>query len=251
MRILDNAVRSSLRVTWSVIEGLIPLFAFSFISIGHSLTRLQIGIYVGTALLIILALTKISHGMLLWASAIFFAFAVISVAWLKNAWVIRHLGVFPTAIFFAATMLTMIMNRPFVDEYARRGASPEQRRTSTYMGRCFALTSFWAAVFAVLALLAVVNTSHPSLGTVAYQATQFGIIVVALAYQVAYVIHIRRESPAPASTSNLSSGCELPDPGFRQQRTAAPLWPVSAGQLGRGPRAAGRITRYNLSFPGP
>lgn len=198
MTILDNAARSSLKVTLSVIEGLIPLFAFTFISIGHSMTRLLIAIYVGTVLLIVLALAKISRGMLLWASAVFFAYALIFVAWLRNPWAIRHLGVFPGGIFFAATMLTMILNRPFVDEYARASVSAAQRRTSAYMGHCFALTSFWAAVFAVLALLGVVKMAQPGMSMGVYLTTQFGILVLALAYQVAYVTHIRRQSPAQA-----------------------------------------------------
>jgi hypothetical protein len=197
VRILDDAARSSLKVTGGVLGAFIPLFAFLFISIGHSLTRLEIGLYVGAVLLIILALARILHGMFLWASAAFFAFALITVAWLRNAWVIRHLGVFPGTIFLAATMLTMIMNRPFVDEYARGGVSPAQRGTSSYTGHCFALTSFWAVVFAVLALLNVVKTSHPGLGSLAYLAVQLGIIVVALVYQVVYVTHIRREQSAP------------------------------------------------------
>jgi len=137
----------------------------------------------------------------LWASAVFFAYALIAVMGLGNMWAIRYLGVFPGAIFFAATMITMIMNRPFVDEYARRGVSAAQQRTRAYIGHCFSLTSFWAAVFAALVVLDLVKTTHQGIGTVPYLTTQFGLILVALAYQVAYVTHIRRQQAAPGGAA--------------------------------------------------
>jgi hypothetical protein len=192
VRVLDGAARSSLKVTASVVVGLIPLLAFSFISIGHSMTRLRIGIVAGSVLLIVLVLARLSRGMLAWASAVFFGYALVTVVWLANVWAIRHLGLFPGAIFFVASMVTMIMNRPFVDTYARDGVSPEQRRTSGYLGHCFSLTSFWAAVFAVLTLLDAVKLTHPAINAGIYLTAQFGLIVLALAYQVVYVTRIRR-----------------------------------------------------------
>ena len=40
--------------------SLAPLFAFSFIALGRSLVRLQIGLYTGIGLLIVMALTQAS-----------------------------------------------------------------------------------------------------------------------------------------------------------------------------------------------
>lgn len=199
MRMLDAAARSGLRVTGSVIVGLVPLLAFTFISIGHSMTRLRIGILVGSLALIGLALARLSRGMLFWASAVFFGYALVSVAWLRYDWAIRDLGVFPGAIFFAAAMITMIMNRPFVDDYAGSGVSAQQRQTRNYLGHCFALTSFWAAVFAILSVLALVKMSHPAMAAATYLMVQFAIIIGALIYQVVYVTYIRRQGPDRAS----------------------------------------------------
>ena len=44
---------------------------------------------------------------------------------LQNLWIIEHLGVFPSSIFFVAIMISMILDRPFIQEYAREGLTPE------------------------------------------------------------------------------------------------------------------------------
>ena len=169
-----------------------PLLLFWFISFGHSLTRLQIGIYVGIAALAGMAVARLSRGVILWAMAVFFAFALVSCALLENRWSILHIGVFPGAILFAGAMLSMIAGHPFVQDYARDGVPAAQQESASFVRACFVLTSFWSAVFLVLALLNAVKISHPGPGGLVYLLIQLAVLVSALAFQAAYATHARR-----------------------------------------------------------
>ena len=126
---IDDVTLSSLKQTIKIVVSLAPLFAFWFIALGHSLVRLQVGVYTGIALLIAMALARLTRGTMLWASAAFFVVALVFAAWLKNVWVIGHLGIFPSGILFVAVMLSMILDRPFVEAYARDDAPPQERES--------------------------------------------------------------------------------------------------------------------------
>jgi hypothetical protein len=67
-----------------------PWIAFWIISSGHSMLRLQVGIFVVAVLVAVMCLTKLHRGATLWAGVLFFAFALVSVALLRDMWVIQH-----------------------------------------------------------------------------------------------------------------------------------------------------------------
>ena len=60
-----------------------PWLAFWFIS-GPSILRLHIALFVAAALVIIMAITKLHKGAILWAGYVFFSFALVTVVWLKE-----------------------------------------------------------------------------------------------------------------------------------------------------------------------
>ncbi len=198
---IDDVTRDSLKQAGGILVSLSPLFAFWFISLGHSLLRLQIGIYAGVALLIAMAVLRLSRGTMLLGTAVFFGIALVFAAWMKNEWVIRHLGVIASGTLFVAVMVTMVMGHPFVLEYARVGASPDQLESAAFMRTCYALTSFWASVLLVMALVSVAQLSHPGPGRVAYLFIQLGILVTAIAYQVAYIVHVKHRARDDAAAS--------------------------------------------------
>ena len=198
---IDDVTLSSLKQTIKIVVSLAPLFAFWFISMGHSMVRLQIGVYTGIALLIVMALAGLTRGTMLWATAAFFAVALVFAVWLQNVWVIRHLGVLPSGILFVAVMLSMILDRPFVEAYARDGVPPQERESAAFARTCFALTSFWAATLLVMALLGVVQVVHPGPGQLTYLVIQLAVLALALAYQTAYIVHVKHRRSATAKVS--------------------------------------------------
>ena len=193
---MDAVVRASLRQTAGIFLSIAPLFAFWFIAMGGSMTLLVVGLLVGTAVMVILAIFRLAHGTLLWAMAIFFGFALVAVSGFQNLWIIEHLGVFPSSIFFVAIMISMILDRPFVQEHARAGLTPEQQASASFARSCFVLSSFWAAVLLIMALVSVVQLSYPGPGQLAYVFLQLGIVGAALGTQANYVVHIKRRRVA-------------------------------------------------------
>ncbi|MGZ3303832.1 MAG: hypothetical protein ACXVA7_14365 [Isosphaeraceae bacterium] len=198
---IDDVTLSSLKQTIKIVVSLAPLFAFWFIAMGHSLVRLQIGVYTGIALLIVMAWARLTRGTMLWATGTFFVVALVLAVWLKNVWVIRHLGIFPSAILFVAVMLSMILDRPFVEDYACEDAPPEQRESVSFVRTCFVLTSFWAAMLLIMALLSVVQMAYPGPGQLMYLIVQLAVLALALAYQAAYIVHVKHKRLASTKVS--------------------------------------------------
>ena len=69
------------------------------------------------------------------------------------------------------------------------------------MRTCFVLTSFWAATLLVMALLSVVQMSYPGPGQLIYLIVQLGVLALALTYQAAYIVHVRRKRLAMENVS--------------------------------------------------
>lgn len=198
---MDEITKSSLKQTGRILVSVSPLVALWLIAWGHSLLRLQIGIYAGTALLISIIVARYAHGAILWAMILFFVLALILGAWLKNLWFIRHLGVFPGGMLFTAAMLSMILDRPFVEQYARERTAASAWESVHFVRACFVLTSFWSAVFLLLALLNVAAMSYPAPGELFYLVTQLAVLLVGLVHTTAYTVHARRKRLAATGAS--------------------------------------------------
>ena len=75
-----------MKETLKLLLAFAPWFAFWLIA-GHSMMRLQVAVGVSSALVVIMAVTKLHRGAILWAGYAFLAFALIFDAWLKGMWV--------------------------------------------------------------------------------------------------------------------------------------------------------------------
>lgn len=202
MQTIDDVTRNSLKQAGDILVSFLPIFAFGVIASGHSLMRFDIGIYIGTVLLIVMALMRrLTSGVILGASAGFFAVALILGVWLESIWFIRYVGAFPSGMLFVAAMLSMILGRPFVQEYARKGVPPEQQESANFVRVCFVMTSFWTALLLVMTLVAVVKISYPGPGKLFYVVVNLGVLVVGLAYTTAYTVHIKHRRLAMENVS--------------------------------------------------
>ena len=97
----------------------LPWIAFWIISGGNSMLRLQIGICVAAILVVVMGITKLHRGLILWAGVVFFSFALVTVVVLKNIWVIQHLGILASGTLFMATLISILIGQPFTESYAR------------------------------------------------------------------------------------------------------------------------------------
>ncbi|NCC41301.1 MAG: hypothetical protein EOM21_18095 [Gammaproteobacteria bacterium] len=136
------------------------LLAFSpwlaFLVIAHdSLFRLQLGLGVALALSVILGLTGIHRGVILWAGLIFFTFASIAVIGFQHRWTIQHMGVLASGMLATATWLSVLIRKPFTLDYARAHTDPSLWNDPVFLRTNRILTSAWGVIFTLNALLAV------------------------------------------------------------------------------------------------
>lgn len=128
------------------------------------MARLQIGICVAALLVLIMGIARLHRGLILWAGVIFFAFALVAVVWLKNMWVIQHLGVLTSGTLFMATLVSIVIGQPFTESYARDHVPVELWDSPQFIRSCYTVTAVWGMIFLANALVNVVKPSHAELG---------------------------------------------------------------------------------------
>ncbi|MCX5814710.1 MAG: hypothetical protein NTX75_00510 [Proteobacteria bacterium] len=170
-----------MKETFKLILAFAPWLAFWFIS-GPSMLRLQIAIFVAIALVIVMAITKLHRGVILWAGYAFFAFALIFVIWLKNMWVIRHLAILAPGTLFVAAQLSVLFGRPFTGDYARENVPKEILDSAAFVRGCFITSSFWASIFLVNSLLNVVKFSYHDIPEWRFSVTEYAMILVGIIF---------------------------------------------------------------------
>lgn len=141
------------------------LLAFSpwlaFLVIAHEgWFRLQLGLGVALALSVILGLTGIHRGVILWVGLVFVSFAsiasiaVIAVIGFQNLWTIRHMGVLASGMLATVTWLSVLIRKPFTLDYARANTDRSLWNDPEFLRTNVILTSIWGTIFTLNALLA-------------------------------------------------------------------------------------------------
>lgn len=153
---------------------------------------LQIGICVAALLVVLMGVTKLHRGAILWAGVLFFAFALVSVAWLKEEWVIQHLGVLASGTLFTATLISILLGRPFTEDYAREHVPKELWDSPAFIRSCYTVTSAWGLIFLSNALVNVAKLNWPDAGLWLYQGLEFGLIVLGVSFTTIYARHARK-----------------------------------------------------------
>jgi hypothetical protein len=176
-----------------------PWLAFWFIS-GPSLLRLHIALFVAAALVIIMAITKLHKGAILWAGYVFFSFALVTVVWLKNMWVIHHLGVLASGTLFLATQLSMLLGRPFTENYAKEHVPKELWNSSSFIRSCIVTTSAWSFVFLANTMINVVRLNYPNVSEWPFRASEYLIVAMGIVFTSVYSQHVRRKREEEPST---------------------------------------------------
>jgi hypothetical protein len=177
--------------TGKLILAFAPWLAFWFIS-GPSILRLYIALFVAAALVIVMAITKLHKGAILWAGYVFFSFALVTVVWLKNMWVIHHLGVLASGTLFLATQLSMLLGRPFTENYAREHVPKELWNSSSFIRSCIVTTSAWSFVFLANTVVNVVRLNYPNVTEWPFRASEYLFVAMGIIFTSVYSQHVRR-----------------------------------------------------------
>ncbi|MFH0959534.1 MAG: hypothetical protein V1897_12600 [Pseudomonadota bacterium] len=170
-----------------------PWIAFWIITSGHSMLGLQIGICVAAALVVVMGLTRLHRGAILWAGVLFFAFALVSVAWLNNIWVIQHLGILASGTLFVTTLFSIFIGRPFTEDYAREHVPKELWESPAFIRGCYTVTTAWGFIFLANSLVNVAKLYYPEAGEWLYRGSEFGCVILGVVFTTIYSQRARRK----------------------------------------------------------
>ena len=174
-----------------------PWIAFWIISGGHSMLWLQIGICVAAILVLVMGITRLHRGLLLWAGVVFFAFALVTVAWLKNMWVIQHLGILASGTLFMATMISIVIGQPFTESYAREHVPRELWDTPSFIRSGYTVTGVWGIIFLANTLVNVIKPHYLELGEWCFRGLELSILVSGVVFTTIYSNYLRRKRSSP------------------------------------------------------
>jgi hypothetical protein len=175
-----------------------PWIAFWIIASGHSVLRLRLGICVAAAMIVVMGITRLHRGVILWAGVVFFSFAMVAVVWLLNMWVIRHLGILTSGTLFLATFYSMLIGRPFTEDYARDNVPAELWDHPNFIRSCYTVTTVWGLVFFINILLNVAKLYYPDLGELFYTVLELGVIGAGIAFTTIYSERAKRRRAVAA-----------------------------------------------------
>ncbi len=164
--------------------------------------RLKIAIFVAAALVIVMAVTKLHRGAILWAGYVFFSFALISVVWLENMWVIHHLGVLASGTLFMTSQLSILLGHPFTESYAREHVPRDLWNSSSFIRSCFITTSAWSFVFLANTMVNAVRLYYPEPSEWLFRAVEYLIVVLGIIFTSCYSQHTRRKRIEELKTIN-------------------------------------------------
>jgi len=168
-----------------------PWIAFLILS-GHSLLRLDIALIVAALLVVVMAITGLHRGAVLWAGYLFFGAAIIFVIVLKNMWFINHLGILANGMLFSTAFLGMMLGKPFTEDYARDETPREIWETASFVRACYSTTSVWSLVFLLnLASSFIAFYDHETPGW-CFSVFNYSMLVSGVVYTSVYTKYLRR-----------------------------------------------------------
>jgi hypothetical protein len=170
-----------------------PWLSFLFIAHG-SLFRLKLGLAVALALTIIMGVARLHRGVILWAGVIFFAYATVAVIFLNDMWSANHMGILANTALALSSWLTVAVKKPFSLEYAREHTDPSLWETPLFIRTNVIITSVWALVFTINAVLAWGKMEHLVLPEWGYDVVSYTFLVGTVAFTSWYpnYVHSRR-----------------------------------------------------------
>jgi hypothetical protein len=151
----------------------------------------RLGILVAAVLVVVMGLTRLHRGLILWAGVIFFSFALIFVVWLQNPWVIHHLGIFASGTLLLLTLLSLLSGSPFTLSYAREHTPRELWDSPAFIRANFIVTGAWGSVFLANTLVNVVKLHDPQGNEWFYRGIEFGLFALGVIFSTLYSRYAR------------------------------------------------------------
>ncbi len=171
----------------------------SFLIIAHdSLFRLKLGLIVALVLSIIMGVARLHRGIILWAGLLFFTSATVAVVLLNNIWTVKYMGILANATLAVSSWMTIALKKPFSLDYAREHTDPSLWDHPIFIRTNVTITSAWALVFTVNAVLAWGKTHHFFLPEWGYEIVTYSFLIGAAAFTTRYPNYVRNRKMSEA-----------------------------------------------------
>ncbi len=178
-----------------LILGFAPWLAFLIIAHG-SLFRLKLGLVIALVLSIVMAVTRLHRGIIMWVGLIFFSAAVLLVVGLNTLWTVRYMGLLATGVLAISSWTTLLIGRPFTLDYARQHVDPALWNDPRFLSINRRLTAAWGVAFTINALLAFGKMQRLGMGPLGYELLSYACLVGTALFTSWYPGHVRRRARA-------------------------------------------------------
>ena len=168
-----------------------PWIAFMFIS-GPGMFRLKLGIVVAALLVIIMAVTKLHRGVILWAGVIFFSYAIIAVVLFNDMWAVNNMGMLSHGALALGTWFSVAIGRPFTMDYAKQHTDPALWNNPVFLRTNYIITSAWGIVFTAGVLLAWLRTFIHNIPHWQWETLQYTLMLITMLFTNWYPAYIRK-----------------------------------------------------------
>jgi hypothetical protein len=173
-----------------------PWIAFLIIAHG-SLFRLKLGLVIALALCVVMGVTRLHRGVILWAGLCFFMFATIAVVMFENVWTVQHMSVLASGTLAVFAAASLMVGKPFTLDYAREHTDPALWNRPEFLRTNFVITLVWTLSFTANAILAWGKMVGFLLSELVYEALSYTLLVGTAIFTIWYPGRISRIRHAP------------------------------------------------------
>lgn len=138
-----------------ILVGFLPWILFGLLA-GHSLLSLDIAIVVSFLTAIILGYKDLKKCLILsWGTVLFFTFSLIAIVYLKNIWVMQHVGLLVNVMLVTIAFGSLLIGKPFTEQVAKEHISKELSEKPAFKIKNKIITGLWATIFLINLLISI------------------------------------------------------------------------------------------------
>lgn len=164
----------------------------SFLIIVHdSLFRLKLGLVVALVLSVIMGITRLHRGIILWVGLLFFGCSTLAVVGFNNMWTAQHMGIMANGALAFFTWLTIVLKKPFTMDYARDHTDPSLWDSPQFIRANIIISAGWGMTFTASTLLAWGKMEHFILSELAYEIIMYILLIGTMAFTSWYPNYLR------------------------------------------------------------
>ncbi|HUN55471.1 MAG TPA: hypothetical protein VMU29_09990 [Smithella sp.] len=166
----------------------------SFLIIAHgSMFHLKLGLIVALILSVIMGITRLHRGIILWVGLTFFTISVVAIVLFENMWIARHMGVIANGTLAFFTWLTILLKKPFTLEYAKEHTDRSIWNSPVFIRTNIIITSIWGLGFTANTVLAFGKMEHYVFSELTYEIISYTLLIGAVIFTNWYPDFVRNK----------------------------------------------------------